>query len=80
MKMTLQRAENLVHVQQHRGEYFYKKNFFVNLIFIADIAIWMSNFDIDEIHSKYAQKKYFVSSFCSKNIFIQGSLDNAENA
>ena len=27
MKMTLQRAENLVHVQQHHGKSFYKKIF-----------------------------------------------------
>ena len=27
MKMTLQRAENLVHVQQHDGKSFYKKIF-----------------------------------------------------
>ena len=31
MKMTLQRAENLVHVQQHRRKYFYKKIFFSNI-------------------------------------------------
>ena len=28
MKMTSQRAENLVHVQQHHGKSFYKKIFF----------------------------------------------------
>ena len=28
VKMTLQRAENLVHVQQHHGKHFYKKIFF----------------------------------------------------
>ena len=28
MKMTSQRAENLVHVQQHLGKSFYKKTFF----------------------------------------------------
>ena len=28
MKMTLQRAENLVHVQQHHGKHFYQKIFF----------------------------------------------------
>ena len=38
------------------------------------------NFDIDQIPSKLAQKKYSVSSFCCKKIFIQGSLKNAENA
>ena len=27
-KMTSQRAENLVHVQQHQGKHFYKKIFF----------------------------------------------------
>ena len=53
------------------------------MIFVADKAIWMSNFDnldIDQIPSKLAQKKYFVNSFCCKKNFIQGSLDNAENA
>ena len=38
------------------------------------------NFDIDQIPSKLALKKYFVSSFCGKIFFIQSSLDNAENA
>ena len=50
MKMTLQRAENLLHVQQHHIVSFYKKNIFLILIYIADMAIWMSdfdNFDID---------------------------------
>ena len=28
MKMTSQRAENLVHVQQHHGKSFFKKIFF----------------------------------------------------
>ena len=28
VKMTSQRAENLVHVQQHHGKHFYKKIFF----------------------------------------------------
>ena len=27
VKMTLQKAENLLHVQQHHGKYFYKKPF-----------------------------------------------------
>ena len=34
VKMTSQRAENLVHVQQHCGEHLYKKNFFDNLIYV----------------------------------------------
>ena len=38
------------------------------------------NFDIDQIPSKLAQRKYLVSSFCCKKIFIQGSLDNVKNA
>ena len=83
VKMTSQRAENLVHMQQHRGKHYYKKNVLVIWFFLADIAIWMSNsvnFDIDQIPSKLAQRKYFVSSFCCKNFFIQGSLDDAENS
>ena len=39
MKMTSQRAENLVHVQQHRGKYFYKKNIFLILFYIANMTI-----------------------------------------
>ena len=39
MKMTSQRAEDLVHVQLHRGKYFYKKNIFLILLFIADMTI-----------------------------------------
>ena len=39
MKMSLQRAENLVHVQQHCGKYFYKKIFFLILLYKADMAI-----------------------------------------
>ena len=27
VKMTLQKAENLLHVQQHHGKHFYKKTF-----------------------------------------------------
>ena len=59
MKMTSQQAENMVHVQQHRGKHFYKKILFIDLIYIADIAIWMSsfdNFDIDQISSKLAHR------------------------
>ena len=39
MKMTSRRAENLVHVQQHYGKSFYKKNVFLFSINIADMAI-----------------------------------------
>ena len=63
MKMTLQRAENLVHVKQHYTVYFYQKNIFHILIYIADMAIQMSNFDnfdIDQISSKFAQRWHFI--------------------
>ena len=39
MKMTSQRAENLVHVQQHHGKHFSKKIFFLISFYIADMAI-----------------------------------------
>ena len=58
MKLTSQRAENLVHVQQHFGKHFYKKCF-SNIAYIADMAIWISNFDNFDIHqvsSKLAQR------------------------
>ena len=35
MKMTSQRAENLVHVQQHHGESFYKKKYFFYIAFCS---------------------------------------------
>ena len=37
------------------------------------------NFDIDQISSKFAQIKFFVSYFHNKKNFILGSLNNAEN-
>ena len=58
MKITPQRAENLVYVQQHHG-----KHIFLILLRIADMAIWMSNFDNFDIHlisSKLAQRWYYI--------------------
>ena len=59
VKMTSQRAENLEHVQQQHGKHFYKKNIFLKLFYIPDMAISMSNFDnfdIDQMPSKFAQR------------------------
>ena len=39
----------------------------------------MSNFDIDKISSKLAQKGHFVCNFYYKKIFILGSLNNTKN-
>ena len=63
MKMTLQIAENLVHVQQHHGKSFYKKIFFLILLYIADMTIKMfyfDNFDIGQMSPKFLSttKKY----------------------
>ena len=58
VKMISQRTENLVHVQQYHGKYFYKK-FFMILLYTADMTIYMSNFDsfdIDQISSKFVQR------------------------
>ena len=57
--MISQRAENLEHVQQHHGKSFFKKNIFVILLYIANMAIQMSNFDnfdISQISPKFAQR------------------------
>ena len=83
MKMTQQRAENLVHVQQHHSVSFYKKNIFPILIYIADIAILMSDFDIfdtDQMSSNFAQRQNFVKNFHCKKISFIGNLEDAENA
>ena len=49
MKMILQRDENLVHIQQQYSVSFYKKNWFQIWIFLADMALLMSNFhDFDK--------------------------------
>ena len=45
MKMTSQRAKNLVHVKQYFGVSFCKKKFFFFLIDIANEVIKMSNID-----------------------------------
>ena len=44
MKMTQQKGENLVHEQHQHGVCFCKKNFAI-MIYVADMAISMSNFD-----------------------------------
>ena len=57
MQLTLQRAENLVHGQQHHDKSFYKKYFSI-LLFTADMAIQMcyfDNFDIGQMSPKLAQ-------------------------
>ena len=80
MNKALQRAKNLAHVKQHYGVSFYEKIF---LIYIADMAIQMSNidnFDIDQMSSKFAQREHFVCNFYCKKISILGSLLDAENA
>ena len=59
MKMTSQRAENFVHVQQYHGKSFYKKIVFLILLFIADMAIQMcnfDNFDIGQMSPNFAQR------------------------
>ena len=59
MKMTSLRAENLVYVQQHHGKFFYEKNIFLILLFIADMAIQIcnfDNFDIGQMSPKFAQR------------------------
>ena len=59
MEMTLQRAKNLVHVKQHCGVSFCKKKILFILIYLANMAIQMSNidnFDIDQMSSKFAQR------------------------
>ena len=59
VKMTSQRAENLVYAQQHLGKHFLQKKCFQILLDIADMAIWMSkfdNFDIGQKPSKFAQR------------------------
>ena len=64
-----------------RQVFFQKKNFHI-LIYIVDMAIWMSNlvnFDIFQISSKFAQRYHLVCNFDCKNVSILGSLDNAEN-
>ena len=60
MKMTLQRAKNLVYVKKHYG-FFLQKKFFL-ILAILFLAIQMSNidnfdnFDIDQMSSKFAQR------------------------
>ena len=60
----------------------FTKNIFLILLFIADMAIQMcnfDNFDIGQMSQKFAQREYVVYSFCYKKISIVGTLDNAEN-
>ena len=49
------------------------------MLFIADMAIQMCNFDNGQMSPKFAQRLYFVYNFCYKTISLVGSLDNAEN-
>ena len=60
MKMTLQRAENLVYTYTTTSYcFFLQKNIFLILIYIADMAILMSDFDnfnIDQMSSNFAQR------------------------
>ena len=53
------------------------------LIHKIDMAIWMSNFDnfdIDQISSNVAQRKYLVCNLYHIKIFILNCLDNTKNA
>ena len=44
-KMAQQKDKNLVHIQQQYSVSFYEKNCFHILIFLADMAFLMSDFD-----------------------------------
>ena len=57
-----------------------KQTVFLIMIYLLDLAVSMSNFDIDQISSKLPQRQYFVFDFYCKKICILGILDNAENA
>ena len=75
MKMIQQKDENLAHEQHQYGVCFFKTIFFPFMIYVADMAIFMSNFDnsdSDQISWKLAQKWYFVKYFYCKKIFILG--------
>ena len=49
MKMILQKDDNLAHIQQQYSVSFCGKNLFQIWIFLADMALLMSNFhDFDE--------------------------------
>ena len=52
------------------------------MIFLADMAFWMSNFDDfynDQISWKLAQKYPFVFAFYSKIFFFFGNQDGSKN-
>ena len=58
MKMTVQKDENLAH-EQHQYGVCFCKIFFPIMIYVADMAILMSNFDNfdnDQISCKLAQR------------------------
>ena len=55
IRTTKHKDKKLVHVQQPCGVSFYK-NFFLIMIYVDDIAILKSNFDNDQIFSKFAQR------------------------
>ena len=64
-------------------EILFQKKIFHILIYLVDMAIWMSNFDnfdIVQISSKFAQRYHFVSNLNCKIFSILSSLDNAKNA
>ena len=80
MKMILQKDENLVNIQQQYSVSFCKKNWFQILIFLADMALLMSNFMI-LIGTKYLENSLRESSLSkysiAKILSIPGSLDNS---
>ena len=58
MKMTQQKDESLAHVQQQYSVYYCTKMIFPIMIYVANMAILMSNFhdfDNDQISWKLAQ-------------------------
>ena len=72
MKMTKQLDENLAHEQHQYGVCFCKKKIFPFMVYVADMAILMSdfdNFDHDQISWKLAQRQYFAFYFYCK-IFL----------
>ena len=53
------------------------------MIFLADMAFWMSNFDdfdSNQISWKLAQRLFFVFAFYSKIFFYLGNQDDSKNA
>ena len=54
-------------MQQHYGVSFYQKKKFLIMIYVADIAILMSNFDDDQISSKLLEIVLFLQFLLQKN-------------